>query len=748
MSCVMVAVDRAVPKFDRLYTYKVPEALLPYARRGARVLVPFGRGAPRSGLILKEDALPPEGGEIELKELIDIERGERALTPELVELIFFLRETAFCTYAEALKTVMPKSGFLIANESGMRLKALKKGHLETVYEYREQGASPRLTEKQRAVTQLIKNDPKTLPQILQALGVSRAVVEGLVKREIVERSERVKSPSGSFKAGERPRLTPGQLAAVKAIESLAFDGSKPDTTLLCGVTSSGKTLVYTELIYKTVEKGGSALVLVPEIVLATQMIARLRALFGERVGVIHSALADGERRAQWERIKSGEYDVIVGARSAVFAPAKNLSLIIIDEEQEGSYLSEQSPRYDARAAAVFRAKRSGAQLLLASATPSVESYYKAKQGLYNLVGLSERYGGLPLPEVRVVDMREELLAGNSHYISQALKEAVDLRLKRGEQAILLLNRRGYRPLSMCGSCKKIVKCPSCDSPLVIHKKRGCYLCHYCGGAYPINEFCEDCGGKIKHTGIGTQKIEEELEALFPEARILRMDVDAVSRKGEAERLLARFGRGEYDMIIGTQMIAKGLDFPKVTLAGVLNIDSMLLMPSFRARERAFAMLTQVVGRSGRGERPGEALIQTIDAENPLIALAAAQDYVGFYEGEIAIRKAHLYPPFCLISSVGFLAEKQSAALAASEEFAHLAEEAQREKYPAMPIRILGPAPMRVAYISKLFRYRVVFKSRGDAAFRSLLREAAERWEHSERAKGAKMFIDYFGELEN
>lgn len=742
---VMVAVDDASPKYDRLYTYAVPEPLAPYARKGARVLVPFGAGRPRAGVIVADGG---ESGTHKLKSLIDVERGAPSLGEELLELVKLLRETTFCTYAEAVRAVCPKSGFLVASEGGS-LAPVKEGHLETVYEYTEGGAPPRLTEKQRAVCDFIKDNPATAAEIAARAGVTRAVADRLAEKGIIKRYERLKSEAASSGPSEpMPTLTAAQRAAADAITAFAKDKSKPDVTLLFGVTGSGKTLVYIDLIKKTAESGRASLVLVPEIALATQMIARLRALFGARVGIIHSALADGERRAQWERIRSGEYDVVVGTRSAVFAPAKGLGLIVIDEEQEGSYISENSPRYDARAVAAFRAKRNGAHLLLASATPSIESFYKAKNGVYNLARLEKRFGDAPLPEVKIVDMRSELLAGNSHYISRCLKEAVDKRLERGEQCILLLNRRGYRTLSMCCSCKKIVKCPSCDTPLVIHKSRGCYVCHYCGHTEPISEVCGACGGKIKHTGIGTQKIEEELGALFEGARVLRLDVDAVSRKGSAKRLLSEFGRGEHDIIIGTQMIAKGLDFPNVTLAGVLSVDALLLMPSFRAAERTFSMLTQVVGRSGRGERIGEAIVQTLEPDRDVITLAAAQDYEAFYEREIASRRAHLYPPFCAISSAGVIAESEPQALRGAAEFARLAEDIQKQKYPDMPIRILGPAPMRVAYINELFRYRVVFKSRGDAKFRALLRECVELWNKSDCGKKAKLFIDFNGEQDN
>lgn len=744
---VSVAVDAASPSYDRLYTYEVPDALAQYASPGARVLVPFGKGKPRAGVIFALEG--GEGSDAKaVKPITDIEHSEPAMSGELLELARLLHDTAFCTYSDAVHTVMPKSGFMVSDAKGEALKPAKSGHIETVYCYHESSVTPRLTEKQRAVTELCKENPMTAPQICARLTVTRAVVERLAQKGILECSQRTKADEMSETASSpMPELTAEQSKAAGEIKQYAADPARPRTTLLYGVTGSGKTLVYIELIRETVRQNRAALVLVPEIALATQMIGRLRSLFGERVGVLHSALSDTERRIQWESIKSRKYDVIVGTRSAVFAPAPDIGLIVIDEEQEGSYISDRSPRYDARVIAAYRARRHNARLLLTSATPSIETYYKAQTGSYNLVTLPSRFAAAPLPEVHVADMRSELLAGNSHHISEYMRCAIEQRLERGEQCILLLNRRGYRTISMCCSCQKIVKCPSCDTPLVIHKARGCYVCHYCGRTQPIKEVCEFCGGRIKHTGIGTQKIEEELAELFPKARILRLDVDSASRRGELEKRLAEFGRGEYDMIIGTQMIAKGLDFPNVTLAGVLSVDTLLEMPSFRARERAFSLLTQVVGRSGRGNRAGEAVIQTVDPDHDVIRLAAKQDYDAFYKNEIALRRAQLYPPFCAISSAGFVAERESEALRGAALFARLVENEQRNNHPDMPIRILGPAPMRVAYVNDLYRYRIVFKSRGDREFREMLRVCQKKYSQSAESRSTRCFIDMSGDGE-
>lgn len=745
---VMVAVDNAAFRFDRLYSYRIPSGLAADAAVGARVLVPFGKGAPRMGVVLQ---LAEQDDAGELKTVIDIEKGAPLLDDEMVQLILLLRETTFCTYYDAVRAVLPKNSRLVPDENKAAMEAAASGHLETVFRYTPSGPPPRLTDKQQAVCDLIAGRAMTAADITRQTGVTRAVVDRLADKGIVERMQQPKEIALYEMDGvarDMPTLTPAQQAAFDRITRFMEDTGKPPTTLLQGVTSSGKTILYIKLIENAVNAGKGALILVPEIALATQMIYRLREMFGGRVAILHSALSDTERQLQWDKIRAGDCDVVVGTRSAVFAPLKNPGLFIIDEEQEGSYVSEQNPRYAAGRVAAFRAKYHGAHLLLASATPSVESYYLAERGRYNLVTLNERYGNMPLPAVRVVDMRRELLAGNSHHVSAYLKNEIDARLIRGEQCILLLNRRGYRTVSMCRACRAIIKCQSCDTPLVVHKSRGCYVCHYCGRSYPIEETCAQCGGAIMHTGIGTQKIEEDLEALFPTARILRLDLDTTSRKHAVEKLLHDFARGEYDIIIGTQMIAKGLDFKNVTLVGVLSIDQLLLMPSFRANERTFAMLTQVVGRSGRGDKKGEAVIQTIDPDNAIIRLAAKQDYAGFYKDEIVSRKNHLYPPFCAMTTVGFITEKEEQAREAAAAFADTLAQLQRDKYADLPIRVLGPAPMRVAYINNLYRYQLVLKHRPGRGFRDFLRRCMTQWNTTPHAKKARMFVDAAGEPDN
>ena len=722
---IEVAIDNAALTFDSLYTYSVPEHLAEYCRVGARVLVPFGRSnAPRMGIILRTSS---ETDAEKVKEVIDAEKGELALTEDLVKTVGFLKDRTLCTYSDAIHAVLPKNSRM--RSTGKGISRLSESHLENAYRAADPLPDVKLTKKQQALLAAIGVDCLTYAEIRERTGASRDLIKRLTESGALLSVRRDRDLE--IYAGAKPEyavisLTPHQQKAYDEILHYAQSGSGHDTTLLFGVTSSGKTLIYLSLIRKAVEEGRGAILLLPEITLATQMIYRLRAVFGDQVAIIHSGLSDAERQIQWQKIRSGECPVVVGTRSAVFAPVPKIAYIIIDEEQETTYCSEQSPRYSAPSVAAFRAKLHGAHLILSSATPSVETFRLAQEGKINLVRLTERYRQMPLPEVHVVDMNSELLAGNSLTVSKYLKDRMDGCLSRGEQCLLLLNRRGYRTVSSCRSCRTIMRCKSCDAALVYHKSTNTHVCHYCGYTQPVITVCPECGGEIKHTGIGTQKIEEELGLLFPNARIARMDVDSVSRKYSAEEILRDFGAGKYDILVGTQMIAKGLDFPNVTLVGVLSIDQLLLMPSYLATERTFSMLTQVVGRSGRGKR-GEAVIQTIDPQNPVIRLAADQDYEGYYRLEILSRKLHLYPPFCTICTVGFMSRNEGLAEKAADEFTLLISRIMKEAYPGEPIRILGPAPMRVAYISETYRFRLILKLRRGKAGRGLVRRCCDEY---------------------
>ena len=520
-----------------------------------------------------------------------------------------------------------------------------------------------------------------------------------------------------------------------------LEDAAPHSALLYGVTGSGKTLVFLKLIEHCLQMGRRALVLVPEISLTPQMILRLKSQFGKRVAVQHSALNHTERLLQWQMIQDGGADIVVGTRSAIFSPLENIGLVIIDEEQEHTYRSESAPRYSAHEVARQRAAENGALLLLASATPSTESYYAAQHGRTQLVRLTKRYGGNPLPKVQIVDMRAELASGNPREISLAMEDAIRHNLEAGKQTILLLNRRGYQTVAQCEDCREVLKCQKCSVPMVYHKSAHKLLCHYCGSQLdPPPARCPACGGKLQYRGFGTQKAEEELAKLFPEARILRMDQDTTAAKDAHEKLLAKFARHEYDIMVGTQMVAKGLDFEDVTLVGVLGIDSLLFAQGFRAYETVFSLVTQVVGRSGRAKDPGFAIIQTTDPDNPVLTLAAAQDYDAFYEQEIAYRKLGLYPPFCGLCVIGFAGAKENEVARAAARFSALLGQ-QAAKQPDLPLRILGPTPGSIEKINDTYRYKLTVKCRNDRRFRDLVRSTLALYEKEKLPSRASVVVD-------
>ena len=534
-------------------------------------------------------------------------------------------------------------------------------------------------------------------------------------------------------------LTAEQQAAYDALLPKLEDDA-PHSALLYGVTGSGKTLVFLKLIAHCLEQGRKALVLVPEISLTPQMILRLKSQFGRRVAVQHSALNHTERLLQWQMIQDGGADIVVGTRSAIFSPLENIGLIIIDEEQEHTYRSESAPRYSAHEMARQRAAENGALLLLASATPSTESFYAAQHGRTQLVRLTQRYGGNPLPKVQIVDMRAELASGNPREISLAMEDAIRRNLDAGKQTILLLNRRGYQTMAQCEDCREVLKCQKCSVPMVYHKSAHKVLCHYCGSQMEPPTVCPTCGGKLQYRGFGTQKAEEELAKLFPDARVLRMDQDSTAAKDAHEKLLAKFADHEYDIMVGTQMVAKGLDFEGVTLVGVLGIDSLLFAQGFRAYENVFSLITQVVGRSGRAKDPGFAIIQTTDPDNPVLNLAAAQDYDAFFEQEIAYRKLGLYPPFCGLCVIGFAGAKEIETARAAARFAALLGQ-QAAKQPDLPLRVLGPTPSSIEKINDTYRYKLTIKCRNDRRFRDLVRSALELYEQEKLPSKATVAVD-------
>ena len=742
---VGVAVSNATFHFDKLYTYAVLPEHQNLVRLGSMVLVPFGKGSrARMGVVLVCDAEPENS---KLKYLFDVAPASACLTPELLRLVKFLKERTFCTWYEAVKAVIPYGAQYKPSvaEDGVTPVLQKQliRHTENAYELvGELPAKPKPTAKQLAAVALLAGGSRTQNE-LEEKGISKAVLDNLCAKGVLACSKVNKSIdlySGIALKNEPITLTAEQQSAYDALVPKLED-IEPHSALLYGVTGSGKTLVFLKLIERCLALGRRALVLVPEISLTPQMILRLKSQFGTRVAVQHSALNHTERLLQWQMIQDGGADIVVGTRSAIFSPLEDIGLIIIDEEQEHTYRSESSPRYSAHEVARQRAAENGSLLLLASATPSTESFYAAQQGRTQLVRLTQRYGGNPLPSVEIVDMRAELASGNPCELSIALQDAIQRNLDAEKQTILLLNRRGYQTMAQCDDCRAVLKCPKCSVPMVYHKSAHKLLCHYCGTQLdPPPKTCPACGGKLLYRGFGTQKAEEELSRIFPDARVLRMDQDSTAAKNAHEKLLAKFARHEYDIMVGTQMVAKGLDFEDVTLVGVLGIDSLLFAQGFRAYETVFSLVTQVVGRSGRAKDPGFAIIQTTDPNNAVLQLAAAQDYDAFFEQEIAYRRLGLYPPFCGLCVVGFSGGKEIEVARAAARFAVLLGQ-QATKQPDMPLRVLGPTPGNIEKINDNYRYKLTIKCRNDRRFRDLVRATLSLYEAEKLPSKATVAVD-------
>ena len=517
--------------------------------------------------------------------------------------------------------------------------------------------------------------------------------------------------------------------------------AKPSVTLLHGVTGSGKTQVYLRLVQETLALGKTAMVLVPEIVLTPQMMRKFSSYFGSRVAMLHSSLKMTERYDQWKRIRRGEVDVVLGTRSALFAPLKNLGLIIMDEEQEGSYQSENVPRYDAREVAKYLCVREKAALVFGSATPTVETAWAVEQGSYQKALLRRRYNENALPEVLIADLRQEILNGNPGLISTPLRQELEKNLAAGEQSILFLNRRGSSRMLLCGECGYVPQCPRCSTAMTYHSANGRLMCHYCGHSEPAADTCPECGGWMKHLGAGTQKVEEELRELFPEAGILRMDADTTA--GGHEEILQTFERERVPILLGTQMVAKGLDFENVTLVGVLSADISLYVDNYRAAERTFSLLTQVVGRAGRGGKTGRAVIQTYTPGNDVIRCAARQDYDAFYESEIRMRRLRRYPPFADLFTVTVSGTEEGRVLRAAVSVREtLRQLCRRPELAAGEPEVLGPAPAPVVKVNNRFRYRCTLVGKNDKATREMLAWLQKDFAKDSANRGMNLFMDH------
>jgi len=590
----------------------------------------------------------------------------------------------------------------------------------------EKGAQPKLTKKQKSIVSLLEDvGAASIKEICYFTGYTPAVVAALEKKGIIEYFETPISRSRFAQnrdegCREPIVLTNEQNRALENMKNLLAKGQAA-ASLLYGVTGSGKTSVYLRLIDEVLDQGRDVIVMVPEIALTPQALTIFSRRYGSQIAVFHSALPVGERADEWKRVKNAQAKIAVGTRSAVFAPFRNLGLIIMDEEQEHTYKSEKSPRYNALDVARFRCAKHNALLVLSSATPSIESYAAAKKGTYQLNTLTKRYGNAYLPDVVTVDMLDDSNIRPNSEISTPLLEEMKENLEAGRQCILLINRRGYHTFAACRQCRHVVTCPSCSISLTYHRANNRLMCHYCGFSQPYSDICPECGNPaIRYSGFGTQRIEEDIRSSLPEARVLRMDTDSTVSRFSHEDKLSRFAAGEYDILLGTQMVAKGFDFESVTLAGVISVDQQLNNDDFRSLETVFSLLTQVVGRSGRGKFAGKAIIQTMNPQNEIIAMAAKQDYEAFYNREIKIRKMLIYPPFCDICAVCFSGAEEAAVKAAAQTyFEQLKIESARLRGG---IIVLGPMPARVGKVSNQYRYRLLIKCKNNQPLRDMVRQ--------------------------
>lgn len=709
-----VIVDIAHSAVDRLFTYLVPSELRVEA--GQRVIVPFGGGnRATEGFVLRIFDEYEDVG-IQLKSIIRTLEPYPVLTAEQLELAKWIARTYRCVLADALRLMIP------AQLRGARIKpklvttVTVRDGLDAGEVMEAMGENPR-SPRQYEVLKLFRDGAVEMSasDIAELVQGAQGAIAALVKKGVLEKHSReaMRSPSmGRVRRSAAMELTPAQSNALERIMEATENGG---AILLHGVTGSGKTEVYMQSVARVLEKGGGAIILVPEIALTPQTVHSFRSRFGDCIAVLHSRLSSGERYDEWRRIRGGSVRVVVGARSAVFAPVANLKLIVVDEEHEPSYRSEITPRYSAVEVALKRCRMAGGVLVLGSATPSIDSYFRAKKGRYELVELPERVMKLPMPTVHVVDMREEFMAGNTSIFSGLLLSRLSACLENRHQAILFMNRRGYSTFVSCRGCGYVFKCPDCDVSMTYHKPEGVMKCHYCGRVQRVPEKCPSCGKPyIKFFGVGTQQVEEQFLRAFPGRTCIRMDTDTTKGKDSHFHLLEEFASGGADVLIGTQMIAKGLDIKNVSLVGVIAADAMLHIPDFRSRERSFQLLTQVSGRAGRADIPGQVVVQAYCPDHPIITFARNHDYKGFYEYETAERRASLFPPYSLFVRVLLTGESPTAL---SREVKTLAETLRIEIQSAIleaggdPRELLMLAPMQSPIGRKqgVYRYQVLIR---------------------------------------
>lgn len=696
-----VIVDLTNSEVDKIFEYSFTDCKITL---GSRVVVPFGNKAIEGiviGISEKSDYPPSK-----IKNVLRLIEEMPALTPDMLKVMQYVCDTCFVSRAAALRLFLPVE--MRKGKVREQFKRFISLSTNVVFDDVLSSLKKSAIKQKQLLEFLSENGKSAFTEMNEKFGAS--AVKGLKEKGFIVVSEEkfFRSPYKNLSSeNKQVELTEKQKQAFDSVLS-----TEKTTSLLFGVTGSGKTEVYLNLINKTINDGKTAIMLVPEIALTPQMLKQLRARFGDDAAILHSGLSAGERFDEWWRLRTGEAKIAIGARSAIFAPLENVGLIIVDEEHDGSYTSESSPRYSTTGIAKFRAKLSGAKLVLGSATPSIESFKKAMDGEYNLIELPERINKRPLPQVEIVDMRTEIRRGNNTPFSSALKFELEECLAKGNQAMIFLNQRGYSKTVICTECGHVQKCDSCDVSLTYHKEDESLLCHYCGAKYKMITACTECGSPfIRYGGTGTERVVSELKTLFPNARILRMDRDTTQSKEGHFKILNQFSAREADILVGTQMIAKGHDFPFVTLVGILDADMSLHFSDFRSGERTFQLLTQVAGRSGRANEAGKVVLQTYSPENHILRQAVRYDYRGFYNQEISIRKATAFPPFTDVVRVLISSENDETALETTRkvyEELNLLYLQNKDKF-----RFFGCMKAPLKRLQNKFRYQVLMRINAD-----------------------------------
>lgn len=726
-----VAVENTFFSAGEDYDYYVPAELEKTIKCGMRITVPFGRNnTKRHGVIVKLFY----GMNSQLKEICAVDKKTNPLSEEMVSLALWLKERCFCSTYECLRQMLPRGTDKIKDKSTKMIRLS------------EDSTPPiKLTPKQQSVYELLCDVGSAgVSEVCEFCSVGKGVLDNLVKYGICEYFEKEVYRTPYKNVSENGEMSSINLSEVQqnAFNTYLKMMDTGGTGLLYGVTGSGKTQVYLKLIDEAISRGKDVIVLVPEISLTPQMLYIFHSRYGKKVAVMHSGLSIGERTDEYKRADRGEAKIIVGTRSAVFAPVHNLGLIVMDEEQEHTYKSERTPRYNTRDVANFRCRYNNALFLMTSATPSVESYSAAVKGKYVLCEINERYGDSKLPEIVTVDMKKEIAQGNKSPISKTLQSLIADNLDKHKQTILLINRRGYNTFIACNSCGHVITCPNCSISLTYHSYNNRLMCHYCGYSKPLDNVCPECGkNSIRYSGYGTQRIEDELERLFPEASVLRMDADTTSAKFSHQKLFDAFSRGDYDILIGTQMVAKGLDFPNVTLVGVVNADNSLYDESYLANERSFDLITQVVGRSGRRAEAGKAVIQTINPYNDVIEYASKQDYKSFFANEIQLRKLLTYPPFCDIYFISFICEDENKAALCAKSFFENLVELNRTDYKNEKLIVLGPSPSKISKLKNNYRYGLTLKCKNSKSVRKMLNDILKNIGKIKEYKSVSVSVD-------